>query len=234
MANTIYTAEAHVTGGRIDGHGRTSDGVLEVDLRLPNEMGGQGGGTNPEQLFAVGYAACFEGALASPAGARRSRPATSRSTRRSSLSPNGKGGFDLGVDARRLAAERRGRRRPRRRSCSSPTRSARTRTPRAATSRSRSPPTASRSTDRRGARAVRVLTWNLFHGRSQPAARRELLGEFAALLGGWSWDLALLQEVPPWWPAALAPAAAPSSGRRSPRATSGCRCGARWRGDTRS
>ena len=63
MANTIYTAEAHVTGGRAEGHGRTSDGVLEVDLRLPAEMGGQGGGTNPEQLFAVGYAACFEGAM---------------------------------------------------------------------------------------------------------------------------------------------------------------------------
>lgn len=46
------------------GHGRTSDGALEVDLRSPSEMGGEGGGTNPEQLFAVGYAACFEGALA--------------------------------------------------------------------------------------------------------------------------------------------------------------------------
>ena len=50
----IYTAEAHVTGGRAEGHGRTSDGALEVDLRLPQEMGGGGGGTNPEQLFAVG------------------------------------------------------------------------------------------------------------------------------------------------------------------------------------
>ncbi len=63
MANVLYTAEAHVTGGRADGHGRSSDGALEVDLRLPSEMGGDGGGTNPEQLFAVGYAACFEGAL---------------------------------------------------------------------------------------------------------------------------------------------------------------------------
>jgi len=63
MAKALYTAQAHVTGGRIAGHGRTSDGVLEVDLRLPKEMGGQGGGTNPEELFAVGYAACFEGAL---------------------------------------------------------------------------------------------------------------------------------------------------------------------------
>jgi osmotically inducible protein OsmC len=59
----IYTAEGHVTGGRAQGHGRTSDGVLEVDLRLPPEMGGEGGGTNPEQLFAVGFASCFESAL---------------------------------------------------------------------------------------------------------------------------------------------------------------------------
>lgn len=59
MSKVIYTAEAHVTGGREEGHGRTSDGELEVDLRPP----GEGGGTNPEELFAVGYAACFEGAI---------------------------------------------------------------------------------------------------------------------------------------------------------------------------
>jgi Ohr subfamily peroxiredoxin len=63
MAKVLYTAEAHVTGGRADGHGASGDGALEVDLRTPPEMGGEGGGTNPEQLFAVGYAACFEGAL---------------------------------------------------------------------------------------------------------------------------------------------------------------------------
>lgn len=63
MAKPIYTAEAHVTGGRLAGHGRTSDGALEVDLRVPPELGGEEPGTNPEQLFAVGYAACFEGAL---------------------------------------------------------------------------------------------------------------------------------------------------------------------------
>ncbi|HXF30422.1 MAG TPA: organic hydroperoxide resistance protein [Solirubrobacterales bacterium] len=63
MSKAIYTAEAHVTGGRALGHGKTSDGALEVDLRLPVEMGGEGGGTNPEQLFAVGYAACFESAI---------------------------------------------------------------------------------------------------------------------------------------------------------------------------
>ena len=55
--------EATVTGGRERGHGKTTDGALEVDLRTPTEMGGGGGGTNPEQLFAIGYAACFEGAL---------------------------------------------------------------------------------------------------------------------------------------------------------------------------
>jgi lipoyl-dependent peroxiredoxin len=63
VGKVVYTAAAHVTGGRAEGHGRTSDGALEVDLRLPAEMGGDEVGTNPEQLFAVGYAACFEGAL---------------------------------------------------------------------------------------------------------------------------------------------------------------------------
>lgn len=67
MAKVLYTAEARVTGGRVEGHGRTSDGALEVDLRTPKEMGGEGGGTNPEQLFAVGYASCFESALAAVA-----------------------------------------------------------------------------------------------------------------------------------------------------------------------
>jgi osmotically inducible protein OsmC len=59
----LYTAEATVTGGRDQGHGHTSDGALDVQLRSPKELGGEGGGTNPEQLFAVGYAACFEGAI---------------------------------------------------------------------------------------------------------------------------------------------------------------------------
>jgi Ohr subfamily peroxiredoxin len=62
-AKVLYTAKATVTGGRADGHGVTSDGRLDVHLRPPVETGGDGEGTNPEQLFAVGYAACFEGAL---------------------------------------------------------------------------------------------------------------------------------------------------------------------------
>jgi osmotically inducible protein OsmC len=61
MAKTVYTAEAHVTGGREHGHGVTNDGRLDVQLRPPTDDADQG--TNPEQLFAVGYAACFEGAL---------------------------------------------------------------------------------------------------------------------------------------------------------------------------
>lgn len=67
MTNTpekiVYTARATVTGGRRGGHGATDDGQLEVDLQAPVEMGGPGGGTNPEQLFAIGYGACFTGAL---------------------------------------------------------------------------------------------------------------------------------------------------------------------------
>src|SRR3989442_2632569 len=60
----LYTAEATVEGGR-EGHARTSDGRLDVDLDVPSEMGGAGGpGTNPEQLFAAGYAACFQSSMA--------------------------------------------------------------------------------------------------------------------------------------------------------------------------
>jgi osmotically inducible protein OsmC len=97
MAKTLYTAHAHVTGGRDKGHGKTSDDALEVDLRLPPEMGGQGGGTNPEQLFAVGYAACFEGAIG--AVARRAKVDTGDAVIASSVSlhPNESKGFDLSV-----------------------------------------------------------------------------------------------------------------------------------------
>jgi endonuclease/exonuclease/phosphatase family metal-dependent hydrolase len=54
---------------------------------------------------------------------------------------------------------------------------------------------------------MRVVTWNLYHGRSRPPAGRSLLNEFAGALAGWEWDVALLQEVPPWWPPMLAQAA---------------------------
>ncbi len=98
MPNTIYTAEAHVTGGRAEGHGRTSDGALEVDLRLPKEMGGEGGGTNPEELFAVGYAACFEGALGVVGRRAKLETGDVGIDSKVSLSPTGTGGFQLSVE----------------------------------------------------------------------------------------------------------------------------------------
>ena len=97
MAKVLYTAEATVTGGRAEGHGRTSDGALEVDLRLPEEMGGQGGGTNPEQLFAVGYASCFESALQVVARRAKADGEGVSVDSKVELSPNAEGGFDLGV-----------------------------------------------------------------------------------------------------------------------------------------
>ena len=68
--NILYTADATAWGGR-EGRSATADGMLDVQLAVPKELGGPGGKTNPEQLFAVGYAACFESALG--AVARRHR-----------------------------------------------------------------------------------------------------------------------------------------------------------------
>lgn len=62
LNKALYTAEASVKGGR-DGHGKSADGVLDLDIRPPVELGGPGGGTNPEELFALGYAACFQSAM---------------------------------------------------------------------------------------------------------------------------------------------------------------------------
>ncbi|MFD4401545.1 organic hydroperoxide resistance protein [Nocardia sp. NPDC058499] len=61
--NILYTAEALATGDGRNGHARTTDGKLDVPLSAPRELGGAGEGTNPEQLFAAGYAACFHAAL---------------------------------------------------------------------------------------------------------------------------------------------------------------------------
>jgi osmotically inducible protein OsmC len=97
MAKVLYTAEATVTGGRAEGHGRTSDGVLEVELRSPSELGGDGGGTNPEQLFAVGYAACFEGAIGVVGRRERAEVGDVSIDSRVSLLPTEGGGFKLAV-----------------------------------------------------------------------------------------------------------------------------------------
>jgi osmotically inducible protein OsmC len=96
VAKILYTATAHVTGGR-DGHGRTSDGELDVNLRRPTEMGGEGGGTNPEELFAVGYAACFESALAGVARRRHLDVGEVSIDSAVSLMPTGDGGYKLAV-----------------------------------------------------------------------------------------------------------------------------------------
>lgn len=98
MAKVLYTAEAHVTGGRLAGHGRTSDGALEVDLRIPKEMGGDGGGTNPEQLFAVGFASCFESALAVVARREKREGADAEIDSRVMLLPTPERGFKLAVE----------------------------------------------------------------------------------------------------------------------------------------
>ena len=62
LDKVLYTAKAHTTGGR-EGRSVSSDGLLDVKLAPPKELGGMGGATNPEQLFAAGYSACFMGAL---------------------------------------------------------------------------------------------------------------------------------------------------------------------------
>lgn len=97
LQKVLYTAEAVVKGGR-QGHGRTTDGRLEVDLSVPEEMSGDGGpGTNPEQLFAVGYAACFQSALLGVARGHSLDASESQITSRVGIGPTGHGGFGLVV-----------------------------------------------------------------------------------------------------------------------------------------
>jgi Ohr subfamily peroxiredoxin len=98
MARVLYTAEATVTGGRAAGHGRTNDGALDVQLRSPKQMGGQGGGTNPEQLFAVGYAACFESALGVVGRRERAEVGDVSIDSRVSLLPTEERGYQLAVE----------------------------------------------------------------------------------------------------------------------------------------
>ena len=98
MAKVIYTAEAHVTGGRLAGHGRTTDGALEVDIRIPPEMGGDGGGTNPEQLFAVGFASCFESAMSVVARREKRDADDAEIESKVNLIPTEDRGFGLAVE----------------------------------------------------------------------------------------------------------------------------------------
>jgi osmotically inducible protein OsmC len=97
LSKILYTAEAVTEGGRA-GHGRTTDGRLDLQLSVPQDMGGQGGpGTNPEQLFALGYAACFQSALLAVAQGRHLDASDSQITARVGIGPTGQGGFGLQV-----------------------------------------------------------------------------------------------------------------------------------------
>ncbi|MEI4471341.1 organic hydroperoxide resistance protein [Frigidibacter sp. MR17.24] len=94
----LYTTRAHVTGGR-DGRGETADGKLSVKLNPPKELGGAGEGTNPEQLFAVGYAACFLSALKLVAGQQKiALPAETAIDPEVSIGKRDDGGFQLSID----------------------------------------------------------------------------------------------------------------------------------------
>lgn len=93
----LYTAEATTKGGR-NGHSETSDGTLKLNLALPKEMGGGGGGTNPEQLFACGYSACFGSAIDFVARQHKKTLKDIQVTAKVSIGPREKGGFELGVD----------------------------------------------------------------------------------------------------------------------------------------
>ena len=95
--DVLYTAEATAWGGR-EGRSASSDGMLDVQLRIPKELGGPGGGTNPEELFAAGYAGCFHSALKRVASGMKLDVSESAITARIGLGSNGAGGFGLAVE----------------------------------------------------------------------------------------------------------------------------------------
>ncbi|GAA0451158.1 organic hydroperoxide resistance protein [Actinoplanes capillaceus] len=94
----LYTASATATGDGRSGHVRSSDGVLDLDLAIPKELGGPGGQlTNPEQLFAAGYAACFHSALKRAAATQRITLTDTAITVDAGIGPLPTGGFGLTV-----------------------------------------------------------------------------------------------------------------------------------------
>ncbi|WP_216903539.1 organic hydroperoxide resistance protein [Nocardia alni] len=94
---TLYTAEALATGDGRNGHARTTDGKVDVALAFPKEMGGSGEGTNPEQLFAAGYAACFHSALRLVGSKAKANIDDSAVGAKVGIGPNDTGGFALEV-----------------------------------------------------------------------------------------------------------------------------------------
>ena len=99
LVKPLYTAKATATGGRA-GHVVSGDGLLDLDLRPPTEMGGPGGASNPEELFAAGYAACFQSALG--VVGRRQGVDTASSTVEADVTIGtvGGGGYGLAVTLR--------------------------------------------------------------------------------------------------------------------------------------
>lgn len=94
---TLYTAEVTATGGR-SGHVTSTDGVINMPVTVPEGLGGRGGSTNPEQLFAAGYAACFQSAILLVAGKQRLHlEKESTVTARVSLNQLDNGNYGLGV-----------------------------------------------------------------------------------------------------------------------------------------
>lgn len=96
----LYTAKATATGDGRDGKVRSSDGRLDLELAVPAEMGGAGGATNPEQLFAAGYAACFHNALRRVARTAGADVDGSQVTAEVGIGPTGGGTFGLAVTLR--------------------------------------------------------------------------------------------------------------------------------------
>ncbi|MCZ2822780.1 MULTISPECIES: organic hydroperoxide resistance protein [unclassified Modestobacter] len=94
---SVYTAVATATGDGRNGHTRSSDGLIDLDLATPKEMGGEGGATNPEQLFAAGYAACFLSALKMVARKQKAPINDAGVTAEVGIGPNDAGGFGLEV-----------------------------------------------------------------------------------------------------------------------------------------
>ncbi|MFF2620350.1 organic hydroperoxide resistance protein [Oerskovia jenensis] len=94
---TLYTAEALATGEGRNGHVRSTDGRVDLDVAVPKEMGGTGDGSNPEQLFAAGYAACFHSALLGVARQRKVSVADSAIGASVSIGPLDGGGYTLAV-----------------------------------------------------------------------------------------------------------------------------------------
>jgi lipoyl-dependent peroxiredoxin len=93
----IYTATATATGDGRDGRTRSSDGLVDLDLAIPKEMGGAGGATNPEQLFAAGYAACFHSALKAVARQQKVIFSDSAVTADVGIGADDAGGFGLEI-----------------------------------------------------------------------------------------------------------------------------------------